>query len=116
MDDACTVTFEGDYGGTYYVPCDYVVNIGSNLVNTGGSSFRGYKNITAGSASEYITFNVDQYPSYYISYSNTHYITNAHNVTFNNRAYFYREKDIVIILLLLILGLSRILSLGRHGR
>lgn len=115
MDDYCTVTFTGTKGGTYYVACSLVEYLNEELVNTGSSTIYLYKDILQGSSEDTITIAAGSYPRYGSGY-NYYYITNADNVSFNNRAYFYRERglvDIVLISLLVSINFIR-LMVRRH--
>lgn len=104
MDDYCEVTFEGDQGGTYYVSESQVKYInGSNMVNTSNSTIYLYKNIQSGSGQYTLSIPAFSYPRY--SSNNTYYyITNAHNITFNNRSNFIRNFDVVEVCLLTLLA------------
>lgn len=103
MDDYCEVTFEGTYGGTYYVAESQVKYINeSNMVNTSNSTIYLYSSPLQGTNSYVISIPAFSYPRYY-SNSNYYYITNAHNISFNNRAYYVRNFDVVEICLLTLL-------------
>lgn len=104
MDDECTVTFEGDYGGTYYVACNLVGYIDDeSMVNTGSSTINLYSSPQQGTNTTAISIPAFSYPRYGSGMSYT-YITNAHNISFNHRANFMREYDLVEIALLTILA------------
>lgn len=113
MDEACTVTFDGSHGGTYIIPCDRVSYINNDLVNTGSSSFNGYLDYSQGNNVNYITFASNSYPSYRGTGVTTQYITNASNVTFNNRAHFYREFDIACLLVMAVIAVCSLTRLWR---
>lgn len=117
MDDYCTVTFEGDQGGTYYVACPLVEYIDNeSMVNTGNSTINLYTSPQQGNNSYYIQIQSFSYPRYY-SGNNYHYITNAHNISFNNKSNYYRNFDVVeISLLTLLASLAFIRTLSRKGR
>lgn len=116
MDDYCDVTFEGDQGGTYYVACNLVEYInGSDLSNTGSNSINLYTSLQAGNNSAYISIPAFSYPRY-LSGNQYRYITNAHNIRFNNKASFIRDFDIVEVVLITLLAsisLIRIIARGR---
>ena len=99
MDDECTVTFTGTMGGTYYVACNLVEYIDEELVNTGSSTIQLYPAIQQGNTQTNITIPALSYP-YYTSGTVRYYITNASNVSFNNRANFYRESELAQIMLM----------------
>lgn len=111
--DGCTVTWEGDHGGTYYIPCDRVEYLNDELINTGSTSFNGYETITSGNDSPYVVFPVNQYPYYYQSYSQRSYITVADNISFNAKSHFYKEFDLVLII---VVGIVAVGSLSKIWR
>lgn len=113
MDENCTVTFEGSHSGTYIVPCDRVEYINDSLVNTGSSSFNGYLDYPTNNTNNYITFPADSYPYYRSSGVTNSYITNASNVTFNNRAHFYREYDIAALLVMAVIAVCSLTRMWR---
>lgn len=117
MDDYCTVTFEGEQGGTYYCACNLVGYIdGDTMVNTGSSSISLYTSIQQGTSTAYITIPAFSYPRY-TSGNQYRYITNATNITFNNRANFIRNFDVVeIVLLTLLVSVGFIRLIVRRGR
>lgn len=109
MNDECTISFDGDEGGTYYVACNLVKYIDKdNLVNTSSNTIYLYKNILQGSTQTTLYIAPYSYPRY--SYNNTYrYITNASNISFNRVSSFYREYDLVnIVLLSIILSVTLI--------
>ena len=117
METSCTFTFEGDHGGTYYVPCDQVKYIDSgNLVSYSSENFYAYPDIRDSSSNyDYIVFNADSYPYWRSGYNSYQYITNANNIKFNNTSYFYRDFDLVILFCLFIISLTRIINVfGRR--
>ena len=104
MDDYCTVTFTGDQGGTYYLPCTLVEYVSTNgMVNTGSSTINLYTSPNQSNNTAAITIPAFSYPRYSTGYGNT-YITNASNISFNNRSYYYRDRGIVEIVLLTLLA------------
>lgn len=117
MDDYCEVTFEGDQGGTYYVACSLVEYIDNeSMVNTGNSTINLYTSPQQGYNTNYLSIPAFSYPRYY-SGNNYHYVTNAHNISFNNKSNFYRNFDVVeITLLTLLASLAFIRTLSRKGR
>lgn len=111
--DGCTVSWEGDHGGTYYVPCDRVQYLNSELINTSNTSFNGYSTITSSNNSPYVVFPSNGYPYYYESYSNRDYIEVAQNVTFNAKSHYYKEFDIVLIVALGIIAVGNLVKIWR---
>lgn len=112
--DGCTVSWEGDYQGTYYIPCDRAEFLNDELINTGGSSFNAYSNVYQGNNNAYITFPVNGYPYYRDNNSyNYHYITNVSNVTFNAKSYFYKEFDLAVLITLGIIAVVQLLKMWR---
>lgn len=104
MDDACTVTFEGDQGGTYYVACNLVEYIDNeSLVNTGNTTIYLYSDIQQGTNSASISIPAFSYPRYY-SGNQYRYITNAYNISFNSNSSYYRDFDLVEIVLISIIA------------
>lgn len=99
-DRGCTVTFDGDHGGTYYVPCDQVEYLESDLTNNSSSYIYLYKdkNYTQ-TRGEYIQIGSHQYPRWYASGSgyNAVYITNAHDAIFNGNGNMYRDTPILSV-------------------
>lgn len=116
MDEQCTVTFTGTQGGKYYVACNLVEYLDEKLVNTGSSTIYLYPAIQSSSNQTNITIPALSYP-YYTVNNVRNYITNARNVSFNNRAEFYRERNMVeIVLLTIICCFVAIRLLVRRGR
>ena len=109
MDDFCTVTFTGDQGGTYYVACPLVEYISEDgMVNSGNSTIYLYTSPQQSNNSYALSIPAFSYPRYSNGY-NTFYITNASNISFNNRSHYYREFNTVeIVLLTLISAISLI--------
>lgn len=103
MDDYCTVTFEGSQGGTYVVACNLVEYIGEGLVNTSSNTIQLYSAVQQGQQQTNITIPAISYP-YYSSGQQRYYITNAHSISFNNRAEYYRERNMVEIVLMCVLA------------
>lgn len=103
MDDYCTVTFEGSQGGTYVVACNLVEYISEGLVNTSSNTIQLYPAVQQGQQQTNLTISALSYPSY--RYNNVlYYVTNAHNISFNNRAEYYRERNMVEIVLMCVLA------------
>lgn len=107
MSDACTVTFEGTQGGTYYVACNLVKYLDNeHLFNTGSSTIYLYKNFLSSQSQTGLTIPALSYP-YYTSNNVRYYITNANNISFNLTSSIYRELDMVqVVLLALVVAFS----------
>lgn len=92
--DKCTLTFEGNQGGTYYVPCDKVQYFTNDLINTSNQlvlleSGHAHNNFNLRCAS-------NKYCSYY-SGNYTHYVTNARVTGYNLQSRINREFNSVVI-------------------
>lgn len=112
MDSGCTVTFGGDYGGTYNIPCNAVNSFSDGLYNNSSNGYTIYTNINHGGTS--LTCNSMSYPSYR-SGQYTYYIQ-PENVTFNDRAMFYRQTQFfepVIMFCLLAICILRFMTVFR---
>ena len=104
MDEFCEVTFTGDQGGTYYVACPLVQYISEDgMVNSGNSTIYLYTSPQQSNNSYAISIPAFSYPRYSSGYG-TVYITNATNVSFNNRSHYFRESEYVEIILLTLLA------------
>ena len=102
MDDYCTVTFTGTQGGTYYVACNLVEYISEGLVNTSSNSIQLYPAVQQGQQQTNITIPALSFP-YYSSGQYRYYITDAADIAFNDRAEFYRERNMVEIVLMAVM-------------
>lgn len=101
MDEYVIITIDGQYGGDYYVSEEAAKYITSDGVNRGSSTIYLYPSIRQGSNTPYISIASLSYPVYHPSSSyNTVTITDISSVRFNNRGYFVRDYDIVVISLL----------------
>lgn len=107
MDDYCTVSFTGDQGGTYYVACSLVGYIDSeSMVNTGNTTINLYTQPQQGTNTSNISIPAFSYPRY-LSGNSYRYITNASDISFNSRSFYFRDYDVVeIVLLALIASIS----------
>lgn len=111
MDDFCEVSWEGTQGGTYYVACPLVQYISDELVNTGNSTIYFYTSPQQSNNAYALSAAAFSYPRYY-SGNNYYYVTNAHDVSFNNLSHYYREHDMVeIVLLTMVVSISFIRTL-----
>lgn len=117
MDDFVLVTFEGTYGGTYYVPANQVRYLSKDgLFNTSSSTIYLYKDVLSDSQQAYISIPAYSYPRRYTN-NNYTYITNASNVRFNGYGEFLRSYDLVeVMLLTLISSVCLIRLIFRRGR
>jgi len=98
-DTGCTVTFDGDQGGTYFVDCDRVKFINDkDLTNTSSGHIYLYKDKNYNHT--IITLSPSVYASYYWTNgytSQTRYITNASNIRFNAMSNVYRNLDYIYL-------------------
>ncbi|BET21798.1 hypothetical protein RGT18_13860 [Solobacterium moorei] len=114
-DTGCTVTFDGDQGGTYFVDCSSVKYIDSiDLTNTSSSTIYLYRD--KNSNHFMITLSPYTYPSYYYQSgynSQTRYITNAANIRFNAMSNIYRNIDYVYLFVSFIVSVYCLFKLLR---
>lgn len=115
MDDYCEVTFEGDQGGTYYVACSLVEYIADDMVNTGNSTIYLYTSPQQSNNSYALSISAFSYPRYSSGY-NTYYVTNATNVSFNNRSNYYRERQMVDPVFSILISAVLLINLLIHRR
>lgn len=114
-DRGCTVTFEGDHGGTYYTSCDTVQYLDDDLTNNSNTTIYLYKDKNySQTRGEYIQIGSHQYPRWYQSGSgyNAVYITNAHDTTFNGWSNMYRDRPVMSVgfeMILMIFAICAIL-------
>lgn len=102
-----TITIDGNYSGTYYVPADQVKYIGDDFVNHGSSTIYLYKNIGEGTNYPRIVMPSNQIPYYQTGYSSNYsYIHDVTNITYNNWGNYYREKELFDVVLLTIIGFT----------
>lgn len=104
----CTVTFEGDHGGTYTVSSDLVGYINDNLVNEGynGTIYLYPEGVVEPTRYRYIALPQMQTPRFYSGTTSGYtYINNVHNVEFNMNSQIVRAKPY------LDLGLTFLISL-----
>lgn len=112
--DGCTVSWEGDHGGTYYIPCDKVEFLNDELINTGAQSFNAYSDVYQGNNNAYITFPTNGYPYYRDNSSyNYQYIINAANITFNAKSHFYKEFDLALLVVLAVIAVCSLTKIWR---
>lgn len=102
MNDECTVTFEGDQGGTYYVACNLTEYISDSMVNTGSSTITLYPQIQQGQNQTNITIPGLSYPRYSVT-GGYRYITNARNIRFNFASNYYREHSLSSFVLMVVI-------------
>lgn len=115
MDDYCEVSWEGSQGGTYYVACPLVEYISDELVNTGNSTIYFYTSPQQSNNSYALSASAFSYPRYY-SGNNYYYVTNARNVSFNNRSNYYRERQLVDPIFSIIISAILFINLLIHRR
>lgn len=115
MDDYCEVSWEGTQGGTYYVACPLVEYISDELVNTGNSTIYFYTSPQQSNNSYALSASAFSYPRYY-SGNNYYYVTNAYNVSFNNRSHYYRERELVDPIFSIIISAILLINLLIHRR
>lgn len=111
MDGACTVTFTGSYGGTYYIPCDSVNDFDDSLVFYGDSTFSIYDDINHTGNKLYVQPFCT--PAYLNDDDLYVYIT-AEDVVFNDRSIWYRSYDTIIIFCLVLLCAFRAITIFRR--
>lgn len=101
--DACTVTWEGDHGGTWYVPCDQVSYITDDFINSGVSSITLYPSISQGGSTDRVIMPANQYPYWRSATGSTQqYLQVVNNVTYNYVSNYYRDRKLVDTFTLLI--------------
>ena len=117
MDDFVLVTFDGTFGGTYYVPANQVRYISKDgLFNSSSNTIYLYKNVLTDTQQAYISIPPYSYPRRYTNNAYT-YITNADNIRFNGYGEFLRSYDLVeVMLLTLIASVCLIRLIFRRGR
>lgn len=111
MDDACTVTFDGSRGGTYYIPCSHASDFDSSLVYYGDTPFTIWENINHQGKSLYVQ------PFCTPAYKNSddlYVYTSPENVVYNNRFNWYRNYDSLIIFCLVLLCAFRAITIFRR--
>lgn len=104
--DACTVTWDGSHGGTWYVPCDQVGYITDDFINSGVSSITLYSSISQGGSVDRVIMPANQYPYYRAQNGyNNEYLDVVQNVRYNWVSNFYRDRPVVDIFVLMIVSL-----------
>lgn len=113
MEQYCTVSFSGDHGGRYYVTCDQVEFITSDLGNSSSETIYLYPTISNDHVN-YIRINSLGNPEYR---SGSGYqwedINNVSNVSFNSLSHVYRESDIVLYFALFVVCIACIVKVAR---
>lgn len=111
MDGNCTATFSGTLGGTYYIPCDTVSDFDDALVYYGDTPFYIYDDINHQGHSLYVQ------PACTPAYKNNDdlwvYISPA-DVSFNDRAIWYRSYSDLIVFCLILLCAFRAITIFRR--
>lgn len=93
---ACTVSFDGDQGGTYFVPCDSVKFLSDkDLSSSYSETIYLYRDLT----SEHFKISCSSYslPSYEDFNHIVHVISNVSNVRFNAASNIYRNLEYVYL-------------------
>lgn len=111
MDGSCTVTFDGSYGGTYFLSCD-AVNSFDNVL-----TFNGISSVYLYSDRNHVGNRLICMPGCQPAYvnSNEQYVyISPQNVTWNNRSLFYREYDIVFLFCIILLVCFRAITIFRR--
>lgn len=111
MDGSCTVSFDGNYGGTYYLPCDAVSSFDDVLVFNGDTPI--YMSSDINRRGNRFICNPGCQPAYLDSNENYVYIS-PENVTWNDRSIFYREYDFILVFCLIALVTLRFLTIFRR--
>lgn len=111
MDGSCTVTFGGNFGGTYFVPCDAVDSFNDVLVFNGDTAIYMFSDINH-QGNRFICQPGCQ-PAYLNSNDQYVYIQ-PEDVVWNDRSLFYREYDLIIIFCLILLVCLRFLTIFRR--
>ena len=96
MDSGCTVTFDGDQGGTYFVPCNVVKFLSDkDLSSSCSDTFYLYRDLGL----EHFKISCSSYslPSYVDSNNSLHFISNVSNIRFNTMSNLYRNIDYVYL-------------------
>lgn len=115
MTDYCTVTIDGSHGGTYYVACDQVEYLTSDLCNNSNSTINLYPTISADHTGNYIRVTGLGTPEYRASGSYQQWvaITDISSVTFNSRSHVYRESSLVLLFALFLVCIASIVKVAR---
>ena len=117
-DIGCTVTIDGSYSGTYYVPCEYVDLINNDsLINTSNTTITLYPSIRHYNSNsyDYIRCNSYSYPIYYKSYSSTQELTDITSVTFNSNSSFQINLRYIDIFIMFLLALASLCICFKRG-
>lgn len=111
-DIGCAVTFDGDQGGTYFVPCNVVKFLSDkDLSSSYSETIYLYRDLT----SEHFKISCSSYslPSYEDSNHNVHVISNVSNVRFNSIANIYRSLEYVYLFVAFIVSVYCLFKLLR---
>lgn len=96
MDNGCTVSFDGDQGGTYYVPCNVVKFLSDkDLSSSCSETIYLFRDLSL----EHFKISCSSYslPSYEDSNHTFHSISNVSNIRFNAMSNVYRNLDYVYL-------------------
>lgn len=111
MDGACTVSFTGDHGGSYFIPCDSVNDFDDQLVYYGSDTLTIWEEVN------HYGHKLIVQPMCTPAWINTeekYVYTNPEDVVFNDRAIFYREYDSIIMFCLVLLCAFRAITIFRR--
>lgn len=111
-DSGCSVTFDGDHGGTYFVPCDLVKYISDKDLS---SSFSADIILYRDLSRDHFSIIIPSYsfPYYTDSDSSVHTLSTASNIHFNALANVYRNLDYVYIFVAFIVSVYCLFKLLR---
>lgn len=108
MSDSCTVTIDGSYSGTYFIPCDSVQYFTDELINTSNSTINLYPSYRHYSSSsyDYIVCRSYTYPYYYSGYNSNKEINDITSIQFNTVANYYLQYQYVQLFVYFLICLS----------
>ncbi len=99
----CEISFTGDYGDTYSIPCDQVQYVTDTLGNNGNSNITLYPRLLTSESYPYIVIRPGHYAQYYDGSYQSHYIMNASVSGFNILGQYYRDKQYIDICVTMII-------------
>lgn len=111
-DTGCTVTFDGDHAGTYFVPCDLVKFLNDKDLS---STYSGEINLYRDLSRDHFSLVVSSYslPIYTDPDKSVHTISNVSNVRFNAFSNVYRNLDYVYLFVCFIVSVYCLFKLLR---
>lgn len=115
-DDFCTVDIEGtNYDGTYYIPCDRVVDLSRKGFNSSSSSITVYRSIgSGGNTPDRIVFPSLSQPYYRSSSSSQYVYISPTSISFNGLGNFFHEQPLIEFGVLFLLSVFLIMKLFRR--